>query len=102
MKIQVDITQSKFDDIYDDTVDFYDGKTLFFDITAQLPQQLEIMVWGASLMPKFSWSKYLNLESDVRLKEIVDRSDNIGVQIQGFGKLRFQEVVAGKLEVSPL
>ncbi|KRF06804.1 hypothetical protein ASG89_18300 [Paenibacillus sp. Soil766] len=100
MKIQVDITESKFDDYYD-TVDFYDGKTLFFDITTKLPKNLEIMVWGASLMPRFSWNKYVSLESETRLREIVERSENIAVQIQGFGKLSFKEVIAGKIEVSP-
>ncbi|MFJ9501474.1 hypothetical protein [Brevibacillus centrosporus] len=100
MKIQVDITQSKFDDYYD-TVDFYDGKTLFFDIPTKLPEYLEIMVWGASLMPKFNWNKYLSLENDTHLKGIVERSENIAVQIQGFGKLSFHEVIAGAIEVSP-
>ncbi|MNB93642.1 hypothetical protein D3C75_407770 [compost metagenome] len=94
MKIQVDLSQSKFDD-------FYDGKTMFFDVTTKLPTHLEIMVWGATLMPRFNWDKYINLENDIRLKEIVDRSENRSIQIQGFGKLSFQEVIAGEIEVTP-
>ncbi|PJN65896.1 hypothetical protein PAEAM_02480 [Paenibacillus sp. GM1FR] len=96
MKILVDITQSEFDDYYD-TVDFYDGKTLFFEIPTKLPEYLEIMVWVASLMPKFNWNKYLGHEKDTRLIGIVERSEYIPVQIQGFGSLSFNEVIAGEI-----
>lgn len=100
MRIKVDISKSRFDDYYD-TIDFYDGKTLFFDITTKLPRNLEIPVWGASLTPKFGWAKYLCLENETRLKEIVERSEHMGVQIQGFGKLVLEDVIAGNISVSP-
>ncbi|MDQ0172825.1 hypothetical protein [Paenibacillus tundrae] len=100
MKIKVDLTREKFDDI--NGVDFYDGKTLFFDIPTTLPKNLEIEVWGASLMPEFDWTTYVNLEEDTRLREIIDRSKSIAIQIQGFGKLRLEGLVGGNIEVSPL
>ena len=37
----------------------------------------------------------------MRLKDIVERSKNIGEQIQGFGLLIIEEVVTGSIEITP-
>jgi hypothetical protein len=99
MKISVDLTKEKFDDT--NTVNFYDSKTIFFDPTTFLPSIVSFKVWGAGLMPDFDWTKYVDLDEGDRIKEICQKSSGNETTIQGFGILTFNNVVAGRIAISP-
>ena len=99
MKITVDLTKEKYDD--SNTVHFYDSKTIFFDATTLLPSTVSFKVWGAGLMPRFDWSKYIDLDKEVNIKIIRQQTPNNETTIKGFGTLTFYDVVAGKISISP-
>ena len=99
MKISVDLTKKKFD--IDKPVNLYNSKTIFFDATTLLPETVSFKVWGAGITPNFIWGNYLNLDSDPKLKSLVKKSKKDEISIQGFGVLTFEQVIAGKIIISP-
>src|SRR6187402_1935102 len=99
MKVTVDLTKEKYDDT--NTVDFYDSKTIFFDATTFLPSTVSFKVWGAGLMPGFEWTNYIDLNKEVNIKKIRQRTPNNETTIKGFGTLTFNDVIAGKISISP-
>lgn len=99
MKITVDLTKEIFDDV--ESVSFYDSKTIFFDPTTFLSSTVSFKVWGAGIMPGFNWTKYLSLDKENNIKSILQKSSRNEVTIQGFGVLTFNDVVAGKISISP-
>lgn len=98
MKISVDLTRQKFEE---STVNFYDSKTIFFDASTFLPSTVSFKVWGAGLMPDFDWTKYLDLSTEIKIKAIREKTPGNETAIQGFGTLTFENVVAGKISISP-
>ncbi len=99
MKISIDLTREIFDDVK--SVSFYDSKTIFFDPTTLLPSTVIFKVWGAGLMPDFDWAKYIDLDKEIYIKSILQKSFGNEITIQGFGTLTFNNVVAGKICISP-
>ncbi len=99
MKITVDLTKEIFDDV--ESVSFYDSKTIFFDPSTFLPSTVSFKVWGAGVMPGFNWAKYLDLDKEANIKSILQKSAGNEITIQGFGILTFNDVVAGKISISP-
>ena len=99
MKITVDLTRENFDS--SESVTFYDSKTIFFDPTNILPENISFKVWGAGLMPDFKWEKYIELEKEKNIKLIRQKTPNSETTIKGFGILTFTNVVAGKIEIQP-
>ncbi|GGF20862.1 hypothetical protein [Flavobacterium limi] len=99
MKISVDLTKEKFEGM--DSVSFYDSKTIFFDPTTILPSTVSFKVWGAGLLPEFDWTKYIDLDKIPHIKKIRHQTLGNETAIKGFGLLTFNEVVAGKITISP-
>ncbi len=99
MKIKVDLTREKFNDT--DTVSFYDSKTIFFDPTMELPETVTFKIWGAGLMPDFKWRNYIDLNREQNISKILNDAPNNEVTIKGFGQITLEQVVAGKLTISP-
>jgi hypothetical protein len=99
MRVTVDLTKEKFDDT--NSVHFYDSKTIFFDAVTFLPSTVSFKVWGAGLMPGFNWTDYIVLDKEVNIKTILQQAPDNETTIKGFGTLTFQEVVAGKISISP-
>lgn len=99
MKVTVDLTREKYDDT--NTVIFYDSKTIFFDATTFLPSTVSFKVWGAGLMPGFVWTDYIDLEKEINIQRIRQQTPNNETVIKGFGTLTFNDVVAGKISISP-
>lgn len=99
MKIKVDLTGEKFNDA--DTVSFYDSKTIFFDPTTELPEIVTFKIWGAGLMPDFKWNNYIDLNKEQNISKILKDAPNNEVTIKGFGQITLEQVVAGKLIISP-
>jgi hypothetical protein len=99
MKVTVDLTKEKYDDT--NTVHFYDSKTIFFDATTFLPSTVSFKVWGAGLMPGFDWAKYINLDQELKIKNIRQQTPSNETTIKGFGTLTFKNVVAGKILITP-
>lgn len=98
MKISVDLTKEKFDGM--DSVSFYDSKTIFFDPTSVLPTTVSFKVWGAGLLPKFDWEKYTSFDKIPHIKKIREQTTG-ETTIKGFGLLTLNDVVAGKIRISP-
>ncbi|PAM94689.1 hypothetical protein B4N84_11995 [Flavobacterium sp. IR1] len=99
MKLSIDLTKEIFDDV--NSVSFYDSKTIFFEPTNLLPSTVSFKVWGAGLMCGFDWAQYLDLDKESNLKAIIQKSSGNETTIQGFGVLTFNDVVAGKISISP-
>lgn len=99
MKLSIDLTKEIFDDVK--SVTFYDSKTIFFDPTTFLPSTVSFKVWGAGIMPRFDWTKYLDLDEETKLKSIIQKSSGNETTIQGFGVLTFNDVIAGRISISP-
>ena len=99
MKVTVDLTREKYDDA--NTVTFYDSKTIFFDATIFLPSTVSFEVWGAGLMPGFDWKDYIDLDKEINIQKIRQLTPNNETTIKGFGTLTFNDVVAGKISISP-
>ena len=99
MKVTVDLTREKYNDT--DTVHFYDSKTIFFDATTFLPSTVSFKIWGAGLMPGFEWTKYIDLDEELNIKNIRQRTPSNETIINGFGTLTLKNVVAGKISISP-
>ncbi len=99
MKVTIDLTRELFDDA--NSVNFYDSKTIFFEPTNLLPSTVSFKVWGAGLMPGFDWTQFKNLDNEINLKSIIQKSSAHETTIQGFGTLTFINVVAGKISISP-
>ena len=99
MKISIDLTREKFDAI--DSVSFYDSKTIFFDATTFLPSTVSFKVWGAGLMPGFDWSQYIDLNKHPNIKQIREQAPVNEITIKGFATVTFNDVVAGKISISP-
>ena len=99
MRISVDLTRDIFDDFK--SINFSDSKTIFFDATTFLPPTVSFKVWGAGIMPDFDWGKYIDLDNEVKIKSILQKTSANEITIQGFGTLTFNNVVAGKISISP-
>jgi len=52
-------------------------------------------------MPGFDWTKYLDLDEETKLKSIIQKSSGNETTIQGFGVLTFNDVIAGRISISP-
>jgi hypothetical protein len=99
MKLPIDLTRDKFDAY--NSVSFYDSKAIFFDASTILPNTVSFKIWGAGLMPGFHWTKYLDLNATPVLKAIIDKTKGNEVAIQGFGLFTVEQVVAGRISISP-
>jgi hypothetical protein len=99
MTVSVDLTRERFDDT--NAVTFYDSKTIFFDATTFLPSIVSFKVWGAGLTPGFDWTKYVDLDKETNIKAIRQQTPSNETTIKGFGTLTFNNVVAGKILISP-
>ncbi|WP_347069045.1 hypothetical protein [Flavobacterium sp. WV_118_3] len=99
MKLTIDLTREIFDDVK--SVSFYDSKTIFFDPTIFLPSTVSFKIWGVGLMAGFDWTQYLDLDKEINLKSVIQKSSGNETTIQGFGTLTFRNVVAGKISISP-
>jgi hypothetical protein len=99
MKVIIDLTRQEFNKM--DNVSFYDSKTIFFDATTFLPSTVSFKVWGAGLMPKFDWSKYVDHDEQARIEAIRKKEVGGETTIQGFGTLTLHNVVACKISISP-
>ncbi|MFZ5987726.1 MAG: hypothetical protein ACOYWZ_11455, partial [Bacillota bacterium] len=62
MILTVDLTKEVFDDYK--SIDFYDSKTIFFDIPTKLPENLAFKIWGASIPDNFDWHKYIDVSKN--------------------------------------
>lgn len=97
--IIVDLTKEKFDDFH--TVDFYDISTIFFDATNVLPNTVLFKIWAASIMPGFNWKQYIDVDSDLKLKETIRDNGSYSITVQGFGLITFNDVIGGKITITP-
>lgn len=98
MKIIVDITGQK---IEEGLVGFYDSKTIFFDVPKFLPNTLSFKVWGADLDKDFDWSNYIDLEKETNIRLLKQKAPSDLITIKGYGILTFNDVVAGKIDITP-
>jgi hypothetical protein len=98
MNISVNLTSESFNDYHG--ISFYDSKTIFFDATTFLPKTVSFEVWGADIMPGFNWESYLDIGTMPKLQAILAKHPSQSITVQGFGKLTFMDVVAGRLAVS--
>jgi hypothetical protein len=99
MKLIIDLTRDLFD--ADNSVTFYDGKTIFFDAATILPETVSFKIWGAGLMPGFPWTNHIDLNTTPNLKSIIDKTKANEVAIKGFGLFTVEQVVAGRISISP-
>lgn len=97
MHVKVDLIRERFDSY--NTVNFYDGKTIFFEPIHILPTTVSFKVWGVGLMPGFDWGHYINFEEAQGLK--FSKSQTNEVTIQGFSTITIFDVVAGKVSICP-
>lgn len=98
MKLKLDISGVDFVD--SDIVDFYDSKTIFFEPTNVLPKTVSFKIWGADINRAFDWNQYLNINDFPNLKKVFDAKSG-RFTIKGFSTITFENVVAGKIEISP-
>jgi len=98
MKIIVDITGQK---IEEGLVGFYDSKTIFFDVPTFLPNTVSFKVWGADLDKDFDWSNYIDLETETNIRLLKQKAPSDLITIKGYGVLTFNDVVAGKIDITP-
>ncbi len=102
MKITVDLSGEKFDDY--DSVDFYDGKTIFWDVPTHLPSDISFKVWGATIPYTFKWEEYVEVSSGEGFSEVIQKSisEKSGVVIRGFGEFKLEKVLGGQISILPL
>lgn len=98
MKLKLDLTGVYFVD--SDKVNFYDSKTIFFEPTNRLPETVEFKIWGADIDGNFKWDEYVDLDENPKLKKELEKPQG-ALTVKGFSTLRFENVVAGSIEITP-
>lgn len=100
MKIEINLTN---EDLLDNTkVDFYDGKTIFFDIVDSLPSKLCFKAWGVYIDEKINWrSPHVNLLGKETSFNIDELDKYNGTVVKGFSELIFEETIAANINIYP-
>ena len=98
MKIKIDLTREDFSD--NDKINFYDGKTIFFEPVNILPRVVQFKVWGVDIDENFGWESLIDdFESSNVFRELNKESG--ALTIKGFGELTFMDVIAAEIEITP-
>lgn len=98
MKLKLDISGVDFVD--SELIDFYDSKTIFFEVPNFLSETVSFKIWGAELDENFNWNKYLDISKFPNIEKELRNGEKRFV-IQGFSKITFEKVIAAKIEISP-